>query len=834
MCFLLFILAGFSFVVWGFQQAGIKIREVPALTNPSKAPLPQPIQVYSSDGVKLGELGNQQRRIVNYQQIPAVIREASVAIEDQRFYEHRGVDFQALARAAYVDLKSGSAAQGASTITMQYIRNVYLDFTKTVNRKFQEVALALQLESIWTKNRILTAYLNTVYYGNGSYGVEAAAKQYFDKPALELTLAQASLLAGVTKDPSAYDPRKHLGAARKRQAVVIDEMYAQGYISRREAVDAKQAPLDLRNLEKREAPREPQLLQFAINELNRTLDPIRRRQGGLRVTTSFRMSTIYRARKTLRAVYRDVSGEKPIIAASFVEPMTGRIAILAHNRRGGFFDFATQAYRQPGSVVKVYTTAQLIRNGGQLADPVDNSPLQVDSGDSTYTVAPTQDGVSTVVDALRFSQNPAFFRLYQQADPQQVLGLQRKLGLTKMDANPAAALGGVRRGATTLEVAGSMAAFAADGRFRPPHAITKIEDFLGNQIHSDRAAPSRQVLAPEYARQLNLATRQVVTRGLPQLRESLTLDDEREIAGKTGTTEDNADAWFTGYTPQLAGAVWTGYEKDRIPLRNLPGAPSGEVFGATLPAQAFDQIARPLLKGKPRLRFPRPTGIQKIPSIIGKPVREAQELLAQYRFSQVEYVAKFSARAAREEVLEVSPLPLTWVTLDTPLRVVYQTNQRPTPTLVGISYLKALDILGRFAKLSPRMVVSDKPTGTILTQYPYAGDPLRAGERVRVTIATSQAPPQTIIRRLEYVPTDSELAELRRQLAEEQSQPPEIQEQIRVPDLIGLTTIQAQRIARSIGLSSQVATPGSIVISQSVAAGSGVIPGTIIELTARR
>lgn len=814
--------------VWVYRKAGQEIRTIPALADPSRAPLPQPISFYSADGVLLGRYSPQQRIVLGANQIPKLMRDATVAIEDQRFYEHRGVDLQALVRAAWVDLRAHSAQQGGSTITMQYARNVYLNFHKTAHRKLQEVALALQLEAQWTKQRILTAYLNTVYYGDGAYGVEAAARDYFGVPARRLTIAQAAMLAGLVQDPVADDPRAHPDAARVRQAQVLDEMFGQGYITRQQLLEAKAHPVRIQPQPKARRPAEPQLEALLRSELDRTLSPVQRARGGLAVTATFRMADIRRARAALKAVYPTLGAKRPTVAASFVDPRTGRIVVVASNARRGYFDYATQARRQPGSVVKAFTTAKYIEEGGQLADPVDNSPLHVHDQRHDYTVTPSHPA-TTVGEALRFSQNPAFWRLYQKAGPARVLDLERKLGLTNMDDNPAAALGGVRYGTNTLQVAGAFAAIANSGRYIRPHAILRVRDLLGNTIYTDQPQ-ARQVIPAEYDRQVLVGLRGVVEHGFPLLRAHLPLADTRQIAGKTGTTEDNADAWFAGATPQLAGVVWTGYGKRRIPLTNLPG---GAVWGSTVPASTWNRLASDLLRGQPVLHFPAPKGLVVLPAMVGHQINQAQAALSARRLVAVQYVGKVAPLATPGIVLSVSRPAGTWVKPDTPLRVVYAVAQRTMPDLVNGTYLDAVRALGDFAPITAKLSPSNQPTGTVLSQSPPAGSLLMAHAPVTLDVATRRAPPITKVKKVLYVPSNSELGQLRSQIAQMKAQLARKQARPVVPDVTGLEPGSAQRVLESLGWRVIERGTGIGIADQRPQPGTPLSTGATVTLTLR-
>lgn len=588
------------------HSAGISVRTIPALADPSRAPLPQPLSVYSSDGILLGRISAQRRRVVSLQQIAPAMREAIVAIEDERFYQHPGVDLQAILRAAYVDARAGKAEQGASTITQQYVRNVYLNFQKTANRKVNELALALQLEAVYSKKHILWAYLTTVYFGEGAYGVQAAAETYFSRPASQLLPHQAATLAALVNRPEGLRAREKNNLLLPRRNLVLDAMFAQGHLSKRELVEYKNLPLGLAKPLRESRPLEPALLSLVLKELRARLDPVSVNRGGLVVKTSLHLGRIRKARSQLRAVYPDPVNS-PVVAASFLEARTGRVVLLAHNKKG-VFEFSAQARRQPGSTVKAFTLATRLRQGARLSDPVDNSPLLVRDGRKSYTLQPSQSGVKTLQDGLRFSQNPVFWRQFQLAGPKRVLAFERRLGLQGMDSNPAAALGGVKVGVSPLQLSGAFASFANQGRFIRPHMITEVNTLDGEKVYRDQEDRelSKRTLSPEYARQMNVALQRTVKEGQTRLRASLPLASRRPLAGKTGTTEDNGDAWFAGYTPQLSGAVWTGYARSRASLRDAGGA---DVFGATIPAKAFNTLASELLAGQPVERFPRPKQI---------------------------------------------------------------------------------------------------------------------------------------------------------------------------------------------------------------------------------
>lgn len=800
------------------SRAGETLKAVPALTDPSKAPLPGPISYYSADGELLGRRGVERRVVLSPAQIPELVSKATVAIEDQRFYQHNGVDLQGALRAAWVDIKARSMVQGGSTITMQYVRNVYLNFQKTANRKLSEIALALQLEGVWTKQRILTAYLNTVYYGQGAYGIEAAARTYFGVSASELSLPQAALLSGIVQNPTALDPRTNRDAALERRNRVLDEMYNQGMISLPELRSAKNTKIKLRKLKGSERPSEPALMELLRRQSRTYLSRDRLREGGLKVYGTFSMKDIRRARTALRAVYGGRSSS-PVVSSAWVHSRSGRVLLLANSTSPSKdFDFSWQARRQPGSTVKAFTAATILENGGSLSDSVDNRPVKVQNGSRNYTISPTQGGVANIFDALRFSQNPASWRLYQRAGPQRVLALEKNFGLEGMDSNSAAALGGVKVGTNPMELAGAFSVFASNGRRAPVHAIWKAEDRIGNPIWTDARLRPRQLFPNEYARQMNVALKRVVNEGFPQLKKSLSISRSRQVAGKTGTTEKNGDAWFSGYVPQMTGAVWTGYARSTRPLTDSQGA---TVWGSTVPARVWNRLAYQMLRGKPALKFLPPRGVQRVPAVKGKDKDYAIAKLRRFGFRSVTPRSEFSRTASPDTVLSQNPPAGSWVKPSNSILLSFATDSRPAPDLSGQSFLDAERELGSFAKLKLSFKVSSSPLGQVISQEPLAGFPLRYGEVMKVVVATRPGPVRRVIKKVPYVPSGSELADLRRRLEEAQNRPPPSGEtQLVVPNVVGLSPEQASLVLSSIGLSSRISGSGAEVSSQSPQGGS--------------
>jgi penicillin-binding protein 1A len=820
-----------------YLQERQALDSIQSLKDPEAAPLPQPVTVYSSDGVKLGTAIVQDRVILGPKEIPAIMGDAAVSIEDQRFWKEPGVDLIGIARAAVDDLRSGAPSQGASTITMQYVNNVYLSHQKTFLRKLREAILAFQLAQVWTKQRILDAYLNTVYFGEGAYGIGAAAKYYFNEQASELTIGQAALLAGMIQDPTGYDPHYDGALALARRNTVLDEMFYQGYITRAQVIHALATPIRLSPIPPTLHPAYPLLFDYALQEADSDLPSQQVADGGYNVITTFNVGLIRHAEAVFAKEYAGAA-KPPALTLTQVSPQTGAITTMAQTHYNQYFNLASQAERQPGSTVKAFTLATYLEEGGSLDGPVDNGPIEIEisPGDHT-TLNPDYAGIGNVLQAITFSQDPAYYRLYQQVGPAKVLALEERLGLTNMDDGPAAAIGGVRYGVSTLEMAGAYAAFANGGTYHKPYSVAKVVDDLGNVLYKHTTSGTR-ALPEEVARRVNAALQNVVHNGFPELVSNLSaVTAKYPLAGKTGTTDSNADAWFVGYTPDYAAAVWTGYPQGRIPMTAFGEA---EAQGSGIPAQtfaAYTSTALPAL-GIPPAAFPRPRGLVEVPSVSGDSLTVAETTLSGYGDAYTT-LATQDLRVAPNTVLSIAPAAGSWVAKGKPVQIRYATNEREVPQVTGQGYLQALRALGPFTTVETAFQVdASEPVGTVVSQSPAPGTVEPITSAVTLTLAIRQAPPKIVVKDVPYVPPTSVLAGLRNQVASLEGQISTLEGQatqakgkIEVPDVAGLTTAQASAVLGSLGLTLADSTAGTVV-SQSPGPGTGAKTGSVVSVTA--
>src|SRR6266540_5190821 len=508
--------------------------------------------------------GSQSRVLVKPDRISDTMKQAIVAIEDKRFYEHRGVDLHAIGRAFWADVRNKSVVQGGSTITQQFIKNAYIKDNRSIARKLKEAALAWQLEQRWKKDRILTAYLNTIYFGNGAYGIGQAAITYFGKPASELTLPEAALLAGIPRDPARYDPVTNPRAAKQRRRMVLDQMLAQGAIAPDQYHEARSAALPSPG-QIHLPGTQPSQGQYFVNYVKQQLvDEYGSAQvfgGGMRVYTTLDLGLQKLARRAIAKVLSDPDGPQAALVA--IDPRNGDVLAMVggSNYRESQFNLAVQGERQPGSAFKPFVLAAALDEGISPATQFVSHPVVIPLGDRLWQVNNYEGDYLGSIDlqsATIHSDNSVYAQLTQVVGPQNIARIAHNAGIrSKLNSYFAIGLGA--EAANPLEMARAFSTFAnggnrVDGSIfgNVPRAITRI----GNKKKekNENRPVAHRVLSPTKTAILNSILQKVVTQGTGR-RAALA---DRSVAGKTGTTENYGDAWFVGSIPQLTVAVWVG------------------------------------------------------------------------------------------------------------------------------------------------------------------------------------------------------------------------------------------------------------------------------------
>ena len=558
--------------------------------------------IYGANGALIGVLpAVENRTAVVPSAISPWMPKATVAIEDRRFYRHGGIDPIGILRAFVADVTAGHIVQGGSTITQELVRNLYLSREQTLQRKVVEACLAVKLANTWSKDRILTAYLNDVYYGNHAYGIEAAAETYFSVPASRLTLEQAALLAGLPQAPSYYDPLHDPAAALTRRDEVLSALRRSGDITHAQYTTATRD----RSLHLRPSPayasREPYFAGYVENLLQQAYGAATVHAGGLKIYTTIQPRL---QRAAVHALSEELPGRHdPAGAIVSIDPATGAIRAMAGvtpGTPGNEFNLATTAERQAGSTFKPIVLAAAVADGMNpwatryLSAPFYYAPLQwhVRTYDGAYA------GPETVAAATLQSDNTVYARLALDVGSDAIVSMAQKLGVqSPLQATPSLALG---TGAVTpLDMASAYATLAAGGVYSKPLAIRRVV-FPDGKTGGGWGRPQRTRVIPDWV----AAT---VTRVLEEnMLHGTGVEAHvpgRADAGKTGTTDDYADAWFCGYTPALESTVWVGYPAGEIPMLDVHGA---AVSGPTLPASAWRLFMERALAGSPNAAFPPP------------------------------------------------------------------------------------------------------------------------------------------------------------------------------------------------------------------------------------
>ena len=590
---------------------------------PELGELPQRSLVYARDGTTLlAALHSEQNRSpVPLERVPEIVINAVLDVEDERFWDHGGVDIRSTLRALQSNVAAGSVRQGGSTITQQLIKNALLTPERSLSRKVKEAALAVRLENELAKRDILERYLNTVFFGNGAYGVQAAAETYFNTNVESLDAAQAALLSGLIHDPVGSDPLRFPDEARANRDFALDRMVAQGHLGASEAANLK----DVAVPDSISRPL-PQPNDYFVEEVKQRLLDDRRLgetaqeryravfEGGLKIVTTLDPRMQSAAEAKIKETLPETAGEFTAALVS-VDPTSGAVRALVGGP--GFeqlkYNIVTQGQgRQPGSAFKPFVLVAALEAGYGPRDTINGT------APCTFTMPPPQEpwvpgnyegsagGVMTITEATARSVNCAYARLGLVVGVDKVADVARRMGITrtKLPEVPSMALGSTD--VHPLDMATAYATLANDGVRHTPYVVERVEDRRGEVVLEGRSDGER-ALAPQLARAATSVLRAVVDGGTGT-RARL---PGRQVAGKTGTSQEHQNAWFVGYTPQLATAVWMGSPRGNVPMTNVGGI---KVTGGSYPARIWGGYMAEALKGAPIMAFPPPD-----PRLFGSP-----------------------------------------------------------------------------------------------------------------------------------------------------------------------------------------------------------------------
>lgn len=561
-------------------------------------------QIYDVHGNLITTVHSTENRLpVPLKDVPKDLQNAFVATEDSRFYSHHGIDPVGILRAVWVNIVHSGVSEGGSTITQQLARNAFLSQDRTFKRKISEALLALKIEQHYTKDEILEMYMNQIYFGQGAYGVQSAAHVYFGKDASQLTLAQAALIAGLPQSPNYYSPFNDLEASKKRQAVVLGQMVKYGYITQEQADQARQSDLGLvaKQEQTHEKSNASYFINYVIAQVSEKYGDDAIYKDGLKIYTTLDMdaqNAAVAAMQNLPTMYTDQNGlHQPQGAIVAMNPHNGYIVAMVGGRGDDAFNRASQAERQPGSAMKPFVYLAAIQSGKTPGSIVDDSPVDF-NGWRPQNYERNFEGNITYRYALQHSRNVPAVKIADEVGMSKIIKLAKEMGITTLtdqDNNLSTALGGLTYGVTPLEMVQAYGVLANGGIKVQPTAIVKIVDRNG-QVVEENSIQEKRVVDEKDAAIITSMLESVISGGTGG-----NAAIGRPAAGKTGTTDDEKDAWFVGYTPDLVAAVWIGDDY---------GSETLGITGASTPAVMWGQFMANALANTPASDFSVPASAQ--------------------------------------------------------------------------------------------------------------------------------------------------------------------------------------------------------------------------------
>ena len=742
--------------------------------------------VYASDGHTILAVlrGSESRVLVPSAGISAWMKQAIVATEDKRFYQHRGIDIRGMGRALLNDIR-GRPVQGGSTITQQFVKNTLTGNQRSVFRKLKEAALAWQLEQKWSKDEILTAYLNTIYFGNGAYGVERAARTYFGHSAAKLTLPEAALLAGIPEDPTLYDPVAHPQTARARRAVVLELMLQQHVITPTEFRNATHAPLP-RPQDVHLSGVQGQVPYFGEYVKEQLIDHFGAGKvfgSGYRVYTTINLHLQQLARAAVQKILPSPDGPQAALVA--INPTDGSVLAMVGGRNFHVsqYNLATARERQTGSAFKPFVLATALREGISPLTTYVSKPVSIFLGNRYWSVHNYEGeylGPIDLVKAIAVSDNSVFSQLTRDVGPANVVKTAHSVGITgPLQSYFAIGLG--VEPVSVLEMARAYSTFANDGNRvdgtvfgNEPRVVTTIDNDAHKVVYAN-VPKNVRALSPDIDAELTQLLEGVVTSGTGTAAQL----PGRVVAGKTGTTENYGDAWFCGYTPQLVTCIWVGYPAKLTPM--LHEFHGGPVVGGSYPAliwKAFMQPALTAMNAQPK-SFPSPPyfstqsrlvtyrngrielddGLCKstslmvyftghgpsqtadckrnevdVPNVVGWKVDSARSRLALQPLTAQLVYKPASAGQRIGVVLRQFPAGGTLSSFDKVTLVLAKPLHGLVPETIGLTLRAARTRLAKL-KLVPEVTFATGKVGRVIAQQPRAGVAAAPGMKVRLVLA---------------------------------------------------------------------------------------------------
>ena len=766
-------------ILWFYSGVGL-----PRLSSLEEYKAAQNSKVFAADGTLLCELhGDQNREIVALEKMPDALRDAVIAIEDADFYKHKGIDLKAVVRALWANVVKGTVVEGGSTITQQYVKNAYVGTDRNLWRKVQEGYLAYELEMKYSKNKILELYLNDVYFGQSCYGIFTAARKYLGKLPQDLTIAECAMLAGVIQSPSYYDPNIRPQEVQARRNLVLTKMLKKSYITEEEFDAALHEQMNIIPPGTIFIPkRAPYFSDYITERVKQEYGEHVAYRGGLRIYTTIDLRLQDLAEEVLAQSVNLSSG--PDAAIVCIDPRTGYIKAMVggKNYAASQFNVAADGHRQAGSSFKVFVLSRAMADGMSLNDTYDSSSpkiIMLPDGQkwTVHNYSRGGGGSTSITSATIRSVNVVYAQLIMDVGPARTADMAMKMGIrSPVEANPAIALGGLHIGVTPLDMASAYGTLANNGVHAVPRSIFKVTDANGN-VMTEHKPETSTILDPEVAAKINGVLQEVVSSGT-----GTGARIGRPQAGKTGTTEDHADAWFVGYTPDLVTAVWVGYPQGRISM--------GGMCGGDLPASIWRKFMSQALEGVPPTAF-----------------AETEESTSGSERTEVDYV--WVNLCDESGLLATANCPHTHSER-------FSRGQEPTahcnihntpdagtvPNVVGMSSTAAQSTLsGAGYQVTTVEQPSTKSAGTVISQTPAGGTTYTMGGTVTIVVSSG------VVKSI-------------------------------VPNVVGLSEAGAKTKLATSGFVASVnytvGSPVNVVVSQSPSGGSKLAAGSTVSITVNK
>lgn len=612
--------------------------EIESFEDLKSSPNGQMIRVRAADGAVIQTLGPSFGRWIPIDEIPHEMKDAMVAVEDRRFYYHPGVDPYGLARAVVVSLSEGGRMRATSTITQQLARNVYLNNNRDIGRKLREMILSLAMETKFSKEQILELYLNKVYFGGGAYGVDAASRRFFDHGAEDITLAEATIIAGLVKAPSRYSPTADAKAAIGRAGVVLEVMQDAGMITPEEAASVQPAKVRLAAEPKQDSVR--YFTDWALPQLDNLIDET---EKPIDVWTTLDLGMQRAASNAIRAgVPRGAQGALVSIDRDgAVRAMVGGTDYASSN-----YNRAVTALRQPGSAWKVFVYLAALEAGFRPEDKVVDEAVTI-NGWSPKNSSGTYSGEITLRTAFAYSKNTVAAKIGDEVGTSSIANMARRFGITTpISTTPAMVLGSSET--RVIDMTRAFASVAARGKSVTPYAITKVSTIDGEVIYQHKSARQVQLVEDYVAGAMTDLLQSAVATGTGRA-----ASIGRPVAGKTGTTSSNKDGWFLGFSSGLTTGVWMGRDDARA---------VGNLQGGTAPAAAWANFMRTAVARRPVENFDTevvfPERLEDEEMVLGE---EGEEVLVDENGMPIEGAPTGDAGGIPQHMTEPEPLDEAWI-----------------------------------------------------------------------------------------------------------------------------------------------------------------------------